>query len=1047
MVEVFSAKMNESILKALMQLFAMVADVDRHGTAGLSRDVVETYLENEFGAEQVKNYLKQFDEYISLYHPYKNLVEQSREHYHYPISEKVNEIVHGINQEFEQHQKVWLILQLVEFIGDSRISSGNKLDFVKTVATHFNISEFEFNNGKDFILCDDKVNIPWNEQVLLIDSNKDNLVPEIKHIYNQNLIGQIYVLRISSTNTYLFKYFGESDLFLNSRNIIPKRAYIFGVGAVIRGSRINPIYYSKVSGEFIKDLSKTFVTYTTEKIEYRFKGSEDGIYPFSFSAHSGQFIGIMGGSGVGKSTLVNLLNGNLKPLKGDIQINGYDLNKEGKNLKGVIGYIPQDDLLIEELTVYQNLYFSASLCFKDFTEEKITALINKTLLDFDLFEAKDLKVGDPINKFISGGQRKRLNIGMELMREPSILFVDEPTSGLSSMDSERIVLLLKKQTLKGKIVFTNIHQPSSDIFKLFDKVIILDRGGRVIFQGNPMHAVIYFKQIARYLKSDESECLTCGNVNTELILKIVEARVVNEYGKLTRKRKRSAQEWYELYLKNIESKITITRSNGHAPLPENSFRIPSRRKQMWIFFKRNLQSKLVNQQFMYISLLAAPLLAVILGYFTKFISGSTADPNSYIFSNNDNIPSYLFMSVVAMIFLGLTISAEDIIRDRKVRLREKFLNLNYFSYINSKVIVLLIFSAIQAFLFVALGNTILGIKGMFFYHWLILFSTAVCSNLIGLNISAALNSVVAIYVLIPLIIVPQLLFSGVIVNFNKLHKSIANPEYVPVIGDVMVSRWAYEAICVHQFSANRFEKEFFNYNKELSNYSYYASFLVPKLQLLLDETEKNIVLNQNYPLVNDQLQIVQNELTNIKSIFPFTKISFPANDSVSATGIPIQNIDLTRSTLNQIRSTLNQYYSIVSKKRDKHYDSLAQEMGGYNKLHQLKMEYTNKALESLVLNKNEIDKLVISGTRIIRKYDPVYAPPTSTTGRAQLFASEKRLGLFTIPTFWFNLMAMWLMSTLFYVVLWTNLLRSISKYMERFKFRRLAKRIAKYIPR
>ena len=101
----------------------------------------------------------------------------------------------------------------------------------------------------------------------------------------------------------------------------------------------------------------------------------------------------------------------------------------------------------------------------------------RVLMDIDLIGIKNLAVGDPINKYISGGQRKRLNIALELIREPSVLFADEPTSGLSSMDSEMVMLLLKEQTLKGRLVIVNIHQPSSDIYKLFDKLLIMDKGG------------------------------------------------------------------------------------------------------------------------------------------------------------------------------------------------------------------------------------------------------------------------------------------------------------------------------------------------------------------------------------------------------------------------------------------------------------------------------------------------------------------------------------------------------------------------------------------
>src|SRR5690606_10976686 len=119
----------------------------------------------------------------------------------------------------------------------------------------------------------------------------------------------------------------------------------------------------------------------------------------------------------------------------------------------------------------------------------------KMLLTLGLADSRDLKVGNPLEKTISGGQRKRLNIALELIREPSVLFVDEPTSGLSSRDSENIMDLLKELALKGKLVFAVIHQPSSDIFKMFDKLIIMDTGGYPIYYGNPVDSIIYFKKL------------------------------------------------------------------------------------------------------------------------------------------------------------------------------------------------------------------------------------------------------------------------------------------------------------------------------------------------------------------------------------------------------------------------------------------------------------------------------------------------------------------------------------------------------------------------
>jgi len=286
---------------------------------------------------------------------------------------------------------------------------------------------------------------------------------------------------------------------------------------------------------------------------FRFKNSDNGIRNFTFYEEYGQLVGIMGGSGVGKSTLLNVLNGNLKPLMGEVLINGYNLydEEDKKVLQGVIGYVPQDDLLIEELTVFQNLYFNARLCLNKFPESKIEEVVNNILDDLDLREIKELKVGSPLNKVISGGQRKRVNIALELIREPSILFIDEPTSGLSSVDSEVVMNLLKEQTFKGKLIIVNIHQPSSDLYKMFDKVIILDKGGYQIYYGNPGEAIIYFKSMSHHANAEEDQCTKCGNVNPDQVLQIIEGKVLNENGKPTRTRKVSPKEWFEMFREKL----------------------------------------------------------------------------------------------------------------------------------------------------------------------------------------------------------------------------------------------------------------------------------------------------------------------------------------------------------------------------------------------------------------------------------------------------------------------------------------------------------------
>lgn len=991
-----------------MKLFAIIVDEQKSGFELAARDVVSHYLETRFTQEWQERYLNDFDTYLK-----ESYYETGDLDYKMIKHRQIHKVCLSILEEVDQEQKVWILLQLLEFIDDSEFIGEEVLDFAHTVAASFKISAEEFDLAHKFILGDE-YSIPFNEHLLLIDSNEDFVDDQVRHIYEPKLRGRVFVLRIESTKTYLIKYFGEYNLFLNGHNIKVDRSYLITFGSVIRSPRIDPIYYSQIVAEFIELKNRSQINLVAKDVEFKFKGSDNGVHLFSFKAESGQLVGIMGGSGTGKSTLLNVLNGNLPLNSGDIWINGYGIHSQKEKLAGVIGYVPQDDLLLEELTVLENLYYNAKLCFAEFSEKEILAIIEDTLEKFDLIEARDLKVGDPINKILSGGQRKRLNIALEMMRRPSILFVDEPTSGLSSMDSEKVMLLLKRQTLRGRLVMCNIHQPSSDIFKLLDVLIIMDQGGRVIYSGNPIEAIVYFKTQSHYVNAEESECVSCGNVSSEQILRIIETKMMNEYGKQIRKRKTGPEEWYDNYKEKIEAKKSVEAPNKRTELPENYFQVPERYQQLKIYLSRDINAKLSNVQYMMITLFEAPLLAVILGYFTKYISGSLSDPNAYVFAKNENLPSYIFMSVVVALFLGLIISAEEILHDRRIIKRESFLNLSRWSYINSKVLVMLGISAIQTLLFVLIANSILEIKGLNIEYWLMLYTVSSCANLIGLNLSASLNSVVAVYVSIPFILVPQLLFSGVIVNYNKLHPSITTQQYVPICGDMMTSRWAYEALIVEQFSKNDFQEQFFDFEKKMSDASYKASFLIPELTQRYQDLVRKGKTNSS-----KEMALLQLEFSKLSEIEPQPK------------DISIVNADSVNQWLDDLQQISWSRYSRASTIRDNAYNTLLKEYGSSDELFAYKQRYHNEAVEQVVLNKRDLNKFTEYKGQLIQLKDPIFKSPEHKMGRAHFFAAEKRVGNYLIETFWFNLVFIWLTTAFFYFTLYIDFFRRFFAHLER----------------
>src|SRR5690606_15882388 len=209
-------------------------------------------------------------------------------------------------------------------------------------------------------------------------------------------------------------------------------------------------------------------------------------------------------------------------------------------------------------------------------------------------------------------------------------------------------------------------------------------GGYPAYYGPPVEAVTYFKKSTHQVDSNRGQCETCGNVNPEQIFSIIEAKVVDEYGQPTAKRKITPPQWFDLY----KERFQLPRVEDVREEPPQSLNIPNRLKQAIIFGTRDTLAKLSNKQYLLINLLEAPLLAIILAFIIKYKSAPGG--KEYLFRFNDNFPAFLLMSIIVALFMGLTVSAEEIIRDRKILRRESFLNLSWNSYLLSKLGILFI---------------------------------------------------------------------------------------------------------------------------------------------------------------------------------------------------------------------------------------------------------------------------------------------------------------------------------------------------------------------
>ncbi|HBF87209.1 MAG TPA: ABC transporter [Bacteroidales bacterium] len=1028
--------MSEEILKALMQLFALIVKQDS-GVDERERDYVRIFLQQQLNHDVVNEYLAMFDEYAKEKEKKKKEGEEESSDTEEKKSKltsvkdsvKVLGICKKINKTLTQNQKIVVLVRLFELVNSDKNFAEQRMAIITTVADVFNISKDEIQEIENFIIVDNVSDILDNN-TLKIGRNFEKKETEETSLAIEN--EAVMLLRVKSVDLYFLRYIGLNEVMLNGLVISGKRIYLFANGSTIKPPYGKPIYYSDVVSFFMQDSSQAKLSFNVKNIEYKFKNGNIGLRDINFAERQGRLVGIMGASGAGKTTLLSVLSGIEKPSSGEVLINGINLHTEKKKIKGLIGYIPQDDLLIEELSVFQNLYYSTKLCFKNKSENEINEIVDKTLSSLGLIEIKHLKVGSPMNKTISGGQRKRLNIALELIREPSILFVDEPTSGLSSRDSENVMDLLRELTMKGKLIYVVIHQPSSEIYKMFDNMIILDTGGYLVYSGNPVEAVMYFKRIDNQINSEVGECQTCGNVNPELIFNIIESKVIDEFGKYTDKRKVTPQKWNEYYTQHFK----IPNFKNENQEVESSLKLPSWFKQSIIYTIRDFLSKISNKQYIYLNLLEAPLLGFILSIIIRYI----ADPNSsvYIFRENENIPPYIFMCIIVSLFLGLTVSAEEIFRDRKILKRETFLNLSRSSYLSSKIIILLVLSAIQSILFVFVGNSILGVIDATFSYWFALFSISAFANMLGLNISASFNSAVTIYILIPLLIIPQMVLGGAMFSFDKLNRALGSVGKVPFIAEFMSAKWAYEGLMVQQFKDNNFEKIFYELEKKESVADYHQVYYIPELIERVNvcmNCLKNKDNDSIFNVLDNNLQLIKNEIVHIQSTIH--DMPFGVIDKLDAKSFSNMIGFVTKDYLQRV----DKYYALMFKEANTEKEKIINYMLSSDPaLYRGKKDaFHNESVSDIVKKIYEKNKIIEYEHHLIQQVDPIFQNPiidSHYSFRSHFFAPQKHFMGKYYDTYWFNMLIIWIMTLFLYITLYFELLKKLILGFEKLKIRK-----------
>jgi ABC-type multidrug transport system ATPase subunit len=578
-------------------------------------------------------------------------------------------------------------------------------------------------------------------------------------------------------------------------------------------------------------------------VTHRFGRHDTGLDGISFSVNRGEMVCVMGASGSGKSTLLRALSGGLQPSQGEILLNGQSLYASVEHLKRFVSYIPQDDAFDDHLTIEENMSFAAAIRSPHLSRRDRARRIEGKLTELGLSERRDNIVGSAVKKTLSGGERKRLNIGLDMVSSADVYLFDEPTSGLSSKDSEHVIEIIRSMA-HNKIVLVTLHQPTSKLFQMFSKALLLDKGGRMVFYGTPTEMLAYFAaaEHEQHFGTELGGCPACGTTRPEFIFDVLETPLrdlsgdiiyeENSQGQLVPARRFSPDYWrdkYESFRLLQDMKQVSLRKQAPQPLP---IAPPLRRKEPirwhdeWTQFRtllnRAFMSKVRNRGNLIITLLVAPALAAIIGwalYFTDDASGK------YDFASAFHIPTYIFISLLVAMFLALMNSVDDIIRDRVVLHRERNLDVRLPYYIFAKFTTLALFSAVQCMLFVLVGNKILQIRGMFWEYFFFMFITAASGTSLGLLISSMVADAKTAANFVPLVLIPQLIFGGALIKYEEMNRDLdfiygfkrwltRHPEAamqgrrddsalrVPLISRFVATHYSYEALIVAQAKFN-----------------------------------------------------------------------------------------------------------------------------------------------------------------------------------------------------------------------------------------------------
>jgi ABC-type multidrug transport system ATPase subunit len=576
--------------------------------------------------------------------------------------------------------------------------------------------------------------------------------------------GQIDILALlESKGQVLIGRSSECDVVIDHPSVSRKHAMVFsldkGSGRIMvrdlnsmNGTFING---RKVQGDSSMSLSEslfigrfkiplhgnpqniaTQLAIRAEGVVKQFSNGKIGLHRCSLDINVNSLTAIMGPSGCGKSTLLKVLNGYAPATDGKVEISGLDLHSNYAYLKTLIGYVPQDDIVHKELTVLQCLYYSAKIKLRGVSKDVILQKLNQVMKSLGIYEIRHNRIDA-----ISGGQRKRVSIATEILNDPLILFLDEPTSPLDPQTIEEFLKILQNLAKNGTAVVMVTHKPE-DLHYMND-VVFLAEGGHLIYQGKTNEYLNFFKV----------------------------KNTVEVYTELAGEK---ASRWVQ------RSSGGGRVSDGRvSKFDESKISKPYYLHQYFWLTIRYFNIKLNDRINTAILLLQAPLIAVLIGVVFKYLSMEVT-----------------FVMVVSAIWFGTTNAAREIVGESSIYKRERMYNLGIWPYLFSKITVLLVFSTIQLLLFVAIIMFVFNKSGgdVEWNNYLggvgVLVLISLTSTIFGLFLSSVMDTTEKVMSFVPITLIPQIMLSGLIAKINSM--------FVEILSYMTISRWGNECLNILQ---------------------------------------------------------------------------------------------------------------------------------------------------------------------------------------------------------------------------------------------------------